>query len=120
VFLSSTFYDFRQVRADLERFIRDMGFDPVLNERGNIPYGNEEKLEEYCYKEIELCDILLSIVGGRFGTGSQHAPYSISQMELKTALSGVARSCAPSALLRGSQYDPKKKAAQEQWLVGSG
>jgi hypothetical protein len=86
VFISSTFYDLRQVRADLERFIRDMGFDPVLNERGSVPYGNEEKLEEYCYKEIELCDILLSIVGGRFGTGSQHEPYSISQMELKTAL----------------------------------
>jgi hypothetical protein len=43
-------------------------------------------LEEYCYREIELCDILVSIIGGRFGSGSGHEPYSISQMELKRAL----------------------------------
>lgn len=86
VFLSSTFFDLKQVRADLERFIREMGYDPVLNERGSVPYGNDEKIEEYCYKEIELCDILVSIVGGRFGSSSQHEPYSISQIEIKTAV----------------------------------
>lgn len=86
VFLSSTFFDLKHVRADLERFIREMEYDPVLNERGNIPYGSEEKIEEYCYKEIELCDILVSIIGGRFGSSSQHEPYSISQLEIKTAL----------------------------------
>lgn len=86
VFVSSTFYDLRQVRADLEQFILSMGYEPILNERGTIPYGSEEKLEEYCYREIEIADILISIVGGRLGSASQHAPYSVSQMELKTAL----------------------------------
>ena len=86
VFISSTFYDLRHVRADLERFIREMGYEPVLNERGNIPYGRDEKIEEYCYREIELADILIAIIGGRYGSGSEHQPYSISQMELKTAL----------------------------------
>ena len=46
VFISSTFYDLRHVRADIERFIREVGYDPVLNEQGNIPYGKEDKLEE--------------------------------------------------------------------------
>jgi hypothetical protein len=32
VFISSTFYDLRHVRADLERFIKDMGYEPVLSE----------------------------------------------------------------------------------------
>lgn len=86
VFISSTFYDLRHVRADLERFVKDMGYEPVLSERGAIPYGKESRLEEYCYREIELCDILVSIVGGRFGSGSEREPYSISQMELKRAL----------------------------------
>ncbi|MCE2432658.1 MAG: DUF4062 domain-containing protein [Candidatus Latescibacteria bacterium] len=45
VFISSTYYDLKNVRADLERYIKDRGFDPVLNERGQIPYGNEEKLK---------------------------------------------------------------------------
>lgn len=86
VFISSTYYDLKNVRADLERYINDRGFDPVLNERGQIPYSNKEKLEEYCYKEIENCDILISIIGGRHGSSSTHDPYSISQKELKTAI----------------------------------
>ena len=86
VFISSTYYDLKNVRADLERYINDRGFDPVLNERGQIPYNNKEKLEEYCYKEIENCDILISIIGGRHGSSSTHDPYSISQKELKTAI----------------------------------
>lgn len=56
-----------------------------MNERGHIPYGKEDGLEQYCYREINNCDILVHIIGGRFGSGSREEPYSISQMELKTA-----------------------------------
>ncbi len=86
VFISSTFFDLRQVRADLDRFIKELGYDSVLNEMGNIPYGKEEKLEEYCYKEIGGIDILVAIIGGRFGSESHQEGYSISQIEIKTAL----------------------------------
>ena len=86
IFVSSTYYDLKNVRADLERYIRARGFDSVLNERGQIPYGSDQNLEEYCYKEIENCDILVSIIGGQFGSDSSHDPYSISQKELKTAI----------------------------------
>jgi hypothetical protein len=86
VFISSTFYDLKQVRADLFRFVKDMGYDPVDNNKGSIPYGPDLKLEEYCYKEIDSIDILVAIVGGRYGSGSQHKHYSVSQMEIKTAV----------------------------------
>lgn len=85
VFISSTYYDLKNVRADLERFVRDKGFEPVLHERGNVPYGKESALEEYCYREIGNCDILVALVGGRFGSASKQDPYSISQLEFKTA-----------------------------------
>jgi predicted transcriptional regulator len=87
IFISSTFYDLRHVRADLERFIKEQGYDPVLNEQGNIPYGKDDKLEEYCYKEIANVHILVSIFGGRYGSESKVDRNSISQMELKTAYS---------------------------------
>lgn len=88
VFISSTFYDLRQVRADLDFFIEQMGYEPVRNEEGDIPYGKEEALEEYCYKEIKNIDILVCIIGGRFGSESkQNTKSSITQMELKAALS---------------------------------
>lgn len=87
IFISSTFYDLKQIRTDLDRFIKEMGYDSVRNEQGNIPYGKEEKLEEYCYKEIGFVDVLVSIVGGKYGSSSStHSGYSISQMEINTAL----------------------------------
>lgn len=86
VFISSTYFDLKSVRADLEHFVREQGFDPVLHERGSVPYGSAEALERYCYKEIETCDILISIVGGRFGSKSNESLYSVSQTELRVAL----------------------------------
>lgn len=86
IFVSSTYYDLKYVRSDLERFIKEQGFESILNEKGNIPYGSDKKLEEYCYKEIELCDILISVVGGRFGSESKDIDYSISNLELKAAI----------------------------------
>ncbi|MCR8659327.1 DUF4062 domain-containing protein [Paenibacillus endoradicis] len=85
VFVSSTFYDLKYLRADLERFIKEFGYDAVLNEKGNIPYGSEEKLEDYCYREVDNTDILIAIIGGRYGSESEKEPYSITQMEIKTA-----------------------------------
>ncbi|MEZ9445674.1 DUF4062 domain-containing protein [Vibrio sp. 10N.222.54.F12] len=87
VFVSSTYYDLKYVRADLQRFIEEQGYDPVLNEKGHIPYGSEEKLESYCYKEIELCDIVVGIVGGRYGSDSrENTGYSVSNVELQSAI----------------------------------
>lgn len=87
IFLSSTFYDLKQIRFDLDRFIRDLGYEAVRNEQGEIPFSKEKTLEDSCYKEIETVDIVVSIVGGRFGaTSVGDSQYSISQREIHTAL----------------------------------
>jgi hypothetical protein len=87
IFISSTYFDLKNLRADLERFIKAQGYEAILNERGHIPYGNKEKLEEYCYKEIQISDILISIIGGRFGSqSSKIETHSISNTELRTAI----------------------------------
>lgn len=86
IFISSTFYDLRVIRADIERFIKEAGYEPVLFERGHIPYGKDEALEEYCYREINTCDIIVTIIGGNYGTQSKNAKHSITQKELRTAI----------------------------------
>lgn len=86
IFISSTFYDLRQVRSDLDQFIEALGYEPIRNEEGDIPYGKEEELEEYCYKEIKMCDILVCIIGNKYGSESKSEHYSITQRELKTAI----------------------------------
>ncbi|TWP24278.1 DUF4062 domain-containing protein [Apibacter muscae] len=87
VFISSTFYDLKYIRTEIDQFIENLGYQPVRNEEGDIPYGKEEALEEYCYKEIQNIDILISIIGGRFGSESKKTKEkSISHLELKYAL----------------------------------
>jgi hypothetical protein len=87
VFISSTFYDLRQIRADLEQMIRDVGYEPVRHEAGDIPYSKKDALESSAYREVDSCDIMVSIVGNRFGTESKETPgFSISQRELRRAL----------------------------------
>lgn len=90
VFISSTFYDLRQIRLELDKFIESLGYEPIRNEEGDIPYGKDDALQEYCYKEILNVDILVSIIGSRYGSAGnvkeKEQEYSISQLELKTAL----------------------------------
>ena len=87
IFISSTFYDLRQVRADIERSIRELGYEPIQHEAGRIPYSKNEPLEAGAYREIELSDIIIFITGGKYGTQSTEDPsYSISQVELRRAL----------------------------------
>lgn len=87
VFVSSTFYDLRQVREDLDRFISGLGYEAVLHEAGDVAYGKDSPPEGYVHREIQTCDILICVIGGRFGTESQEQPSSsITQLELKTAI----------------------------------
>ncbi|PWK03925.1 DUF4062 domain-containing protein [Tumebacillus permanentifrigoris] len=85
VFVSSTFYDLQQVRQDVGHFVDEHGYEAVLFEEGHIAYGAADAPASYCYEEIESCDILISIIGGRFGSSSSERRYSVSQAELRRA-----------------------------------
>jgi hypothetical protein len=63
-----------------------MGYEPVRHEAGAIPYAREAPLEESAYKEVALCDIIVCIIGGRYGTESSTRHGSITQNELEEAL----------------------------------
>ena len=67
VFISSTYYDLKYIRKDLEVFIDGMGYDSVLFESGDIPFQHELALDESCYQEIQNCHMLILIIGGRYG-----------------------------------------------------
>ncbi|MEJ8839719.1 DUF4062 domain-containing protein [Ramlibacter sp. AN1133] len=68
VFVSSTYYDLKHIRASLDLFIDSLGFEPVLSEKGDIAYTHDRPLDESCYREAENSDIFVLVVGGRYGT----------------------------------------------------
>lgn len=63
-----------------------MGYEAVRNETGKIIFSKGESLEESCYREISSIEILIGIVGGKFGSSAEKKPFSITQLEIKTAI----------------------------------
>lgn len=68
VFVSSTYYDLKHIRASLDLFIDSLGFEPVLSEKGDIAYTHDRPLDESCYREAENSDIFVLVEGGRYGS----------------------------------------------------
>ncbi|MBV1917022.1 MAG: DUF4062 domain-containing protein, partial [Sphingomonadaceae bacterium] len=83
VFISSTYYDLKHVRASLEVFVESLGFEPILSEYGAIPYDSSQPLDESCYREAETADILVLIVGGRYGSISSSQRHKMEEQAEK-------------------------------------
>lgn len=86
VFVSSTYYDLKQYRNNIETFLKSLGYEPVMHERFQIPYTQTQPLEQDCFREIDNCDIVICIIGNHFGTQSSENDLSITMNELRTAI----------------------------------
>lgn len=68
IFISSTYYDLKYIRASLDLFIEGLGYESILSEKGDIAYSHDRPLDESCYHEVENIDIFVLIIGGRYGS----------------------------------------------------
>lgn len=85
VFVSSTYYDLKQYRNNIESFILSLGYEPIMHERAKVAYTQTQALELDCYHELASCDIVVCIIGNHFGSQSSESDLSITMEELKTA-----------------------------------
>ena len=68
IFISSTCYDLTHIRENLENFIKSLGYIPIRGEKGNIFYAPDKEVMDACVDEVPQCQMLVLIIGGRFGT----------------------------------------------------
>jgi len=69
LFVSSTCFDLRQIRADIIDFATSLGLEPVLSEYNSFPIDPDLSAVENCIRAVEeRADILLLIVGRRYGS----------------------------------------------------
>ncbi len=67
VFVSSTIYDFRDLRSALKFWLEELGFEVLLSEHNDFPVQADLNSYETCLKTIDDCDYLIILVGGRVG-----------------------------------------------------
>ena len=95
IFVSSTYYDLKHIRASLSLFIDSLGYESILFEKGQIAFVSDDPLDISCYREAESADIFVLIIGGRYGSETsevqikdktQYTDYnSITKKEYETA-----------------------------------
>lgn len=97
VFVSSTYYDLKYIREALKNFIESYGYQATLNEYGGVVYKHGDELDDSCFDEVKNSDMLVLIIGGRYGSpisdeiDSQKKLYfydeytSITSQEFRTA-----------------------------------
>ncbi len=80
VFISSTYYDLKHIRASLDIFVEALGFEPVLSEKGDIAYTPDVALDESCYREVMTADVYVLIIGGRYGSEASDSATRTSKL----------------------------------------
>jgi len=86
VFISSTYYDLKQVRYNIGDFIKNLGYEPIMHERSGVAYTQNEPLENDCYHELVSCDIVVCVIGNHFGSQSADNDFSITMNEIQNAI----------------------------------
>jgi uncharacterized protein DUF4062 len=87
VMVSSTFFDLKQVRANLARFLsEELGCRPLISEWPSFPIDPDADAIENCRRRVELdADILVLIIGGRYGYVDSQSSKSVTNLEYLAA-----------------------------------
>jgi hypothetical protein len=86
VMISSTFFDLKQVRADLICAIEELGCKPLSSELPSFPIDPDADTIENCRRRVERdADILVLIIGGRYGFVDSRSARSVTNIEYLVA-----------------------------------
>lgn len=86
VFISSTCYDLKHIRENLKYFVRTIGYEPVLSEEGAVFYNPNLHTHDSCLSEVPNCQMLVLIIGGRYGGTFIDSDSSITNEEYREAI----------------------------------
>jgi len=86
VFISSTFYDLKQLRSDLFQYFETIGYTPNASEYNSFPVDPDTDTVEACLSAVKgHADIFILIIGGRYGYETD-AGKSITNLEYEIAI----------------------------------
>ena len=85
IFVSSTIYDFKDLRSSLKYWLEEMGFEPQLSEYNDFDKDSSGFSHDSCLKVISDCDYFILLLGSRVGGKYPGEDISITRKEYRTA-----------------------------------
>lgn len=89
VFISSTFVDLHDFRQTISQALKDMGYEPILFERGGMSFDPSKPVIESGFDRVRETDVFVLVIGGRYGTsthsGSKRKYLSVTRAEYRLA-----------------------------------
>lgn len=86
VFVSSTIYDFRDLRSALKYWLVEKGYEVRMSERNDFKKDSNQNSYQACLDSIKECDYFILLIGARAGgVYSQNPLVTITQKEYQYA-----------------------------------
>ena len=87
IFLSSTCYDLKDLRAEVEKFLSEKGHELLLSDRATFPIDPEVHRHDVCLQNVHNADLFILALDGRFGAKYyKNEDISITWAEFREAL----------------------------------
>lgn len=91
VFISSTCYDLQSIRAQLRAVLSDIGYEPVMSDHSDVIFDPRIHTHTSCLREVENCDVLVLVIGSRFGGTTIPKAMELIDMDRLTDISRADR-----------------------------
>ena len=88
VFVSSTCEDLIDLRAELERSLKDMGLTPVMSDRkfSGFDSSQPDHTVQLCLTNLIACKHVIVVLSKRYGEVSRDEKISVTHLEYRTAI----------------------------------
>jgi len=80
-FVSSTCYDLNIVRSELRAYLQALGHEPVMSDFNDVLFDPRSHTHESCIKEIGNADVVILIIGSRYGGTA--IPKAINSLDIE-------------------------------------
>ncbi|WP_460154390.1 DUF4062 domain-containing protein [Pseudomonas sp. S3_G06] len=81
VFISSTCYDLHSLRGQLRSVMLGFGHEPIMSDQAEVIFDPQVHTHTSCLREVKNCDVVVLVVGSRFG--GTIIPKALEQIDLE-------------------------------------
>ncbi|MEZ0612006.1 DUF4062 domain-containing protein [Fibrella sp. WM1] len=80
-FVSSTCYDLNILRTQLRAYLQSLGHEPIMSDYNDVLFDPRTHTHESCVQEISSADVVILIIGSRYGGTA--VPNAVNSLDIE-------------------------------------